>query len=487
MTNTDTHSASLVKRYRSLVDSPSDFEAAMHTAPSRFFWVHPLRTSPETLCPLLRRDGYHLETLPWQPGGFRVQGQGQGLGRHWAYHAGLFHIQDAASMMPARLLDPAPGHQVLDLCAAPGNKTAQLSLSLLNTGTVVANDYDAQRLRPLVRNVTRLGLLNVSTTQHNGTDYPPESGPFDRILVDAPCSGEGTARRHPHLLQRKRRPSDVLQSVQYELLRRAVCLCRVGGRIVYSTCTFAPEENERVVNAVLGAFSGRVRLLSAHRKGLPTSPGVTHWREDVFDERLEKTARIWPHLNDTDGFYMALMEKVDETPPAIQGGFDTKRTCQRSPLYESLQAKASVQNVLSARFGIPAKALETLRLVFKSEKHVHAVARDHRPPPGPLVTLGLPLLNLRLRFPKLTTAGALAVGHWATRNVVDVDEDQAYAYLERRSLLLSARQRSGCRGDGYVLVRHKEYVLGVGLLFEDRAEVLSYYPKAFALPPRRPA
>lgn len=477
-------SADLVQRYAGLVDDPSAFEAAVHAEPSRFFWVHPLRSSPQAVCSVLEGDGFVTEALAWHPGAFRVRGDGRGLGRHWAYLGGLFHIQEAASMTPARLLDPSPGHRVLDLCAAPGNKTAQLALALGNGGTVVANDFNAERLRPLARIVSRLGLFNVSATHRDGTTFGPAAEGFDRILVDAPCSGEGTVRRHPHLLHRAGLGAPSLESHQRGLLRRAVSLCRTGGRIVYSTCTFAPEENERVVNAVLEAFAGRVRLLSAHGTGMRTAPGLTRWKGEAYRAELENTARIWPHLQDTDGFYLALLEKTDDTPRPERPGERAGRSRGRGARFEPLDPAAdkAVKALLGRRFGVPETALDGMRLLTKGSKHVHAADGNHRPPPGPLVALGLPLMHLHLRYPKLTTAGAMALGHRARRNVVDVDRSQADDYLHRRAIVLSDSQRGRCSGgDGYVLLRHGGFVLGVGLLIEGRSEVLSYYPKAFAL------
>jgi 16S rRNA C967 or C1407 C5-methylase (RsmB/RsmF family) len=165
-------------------------------------------------------------------------------------------------MIPARVLDPRPGERVLDLCAAPGNKTALMAQALENRGTVVANDVFWDRIRPLRSAVNRLGLLNVSVTCHDGTSYPRSAGEFDCVLVDAPCSCEGTSRRFLSMLKRPpTRPTPKRFKKQMLLLEAVIRRCRTGGRILYSTCTYAPEENEAVVDAVLSEMPDDVRIL----------------------------------------------------------------------------------------------------------------------------------------------------------------------------------------------------------------------------------
>ena len=268
----------MLERYYPIVDNAKAFATAASRSQPLFVWTHTLRTTSRQLIDVLKADGYELTPLNWHPQAYRVSCQHgtERLGRHWTYLAGWFHIQEASSMIPALILNPQPGERVLDLCAAPGNKTALMAQALRNRGTVVANDVFWERIRPLRSAIDRLGLLNVSVTCHDGTAYPRAAGEFDCVLVDVPCSCEGTSRRFRGML--KRAPTCWIPKrfhKQQLLLEAAIRRCRVGGRILYSTCTYAPEENEAVVDAILRKMPGAVRILTASLPGLKTLPGLT--------------------------------------------------------------------------------------------------------------------------------------------------------------------------------------------------------------------
>jgi 16S rRNA C967 or C1407 C5-methylase (RsmB/RsmF family) len=211
-------------------------------------------------------------------------------------------------------MEPEAGERILDLCAAPGNKTAQLAVALGNRGTVVANDRDINRLKALRRTLDRLGLLNVSVVRYDGANMPSAVGTFDRVLVDAPCSCEGTTRKRADGWEPEAGGwDDGLEGVQRALLRRGVRLCRPGGLVAYATCTYAPEENEAVVEDVIADLSDRLDLTltleSARIDGLVSSPGITEWQGRAFRDGMARAMRIWPHQNDTGGFFVALIRK----------------------------------------------------------------------------------------------------------------------------------------------------------------------------------
>lgn len=175
-------------RYLSLVENPGQFLTFVDRPLERFVWTNTIKTDPKRLFQILERGGFAPQLLPWHPAAFRITGHHKGLGSHWAFMAGFFHIQEASSIIPAMLMDVRPGMRVLDLCAAPGNKTAQAAVALGNRGTVIANDAVSGRLSALRSTAARLGLLNITTVCHDGTRFPRQAGPFDRVMVDAPCS-----------------------------------------------------------------------------------------------------------------------------------------------------------------------------------------------------------------------------------------------------------------------------------------------------------
>lgn len=302
-----------IRRYRELVeDWPGFLDAVQAPLPSTL-WVNELKIQIPELRAELRDEGIDTEPIHWYRRGLRVPYEAR-PGKTLAFVTGCIQIQEEVSMMPIHFLDPRPGERVLDLCAAPGNKTAQMSLHMDGTGTVVANDINRRRLGMVMRNVDRLGLTNVVLLSHNGSNLPSSLGTFDRVLADVPCSCEGTTRKNPDLLWSE--PPDPARYArgQVAILRKAVQRCRPGGRIVYSTCTYAPEENEAVVHQALEEFDD-LRVLPARLEGFRGAPGLTEWQGRTFRPELEQTLRVYPHLNDTGGFYIALLERTEAEKP----------------------------------------------------------------------------------------------------------------------------------------------------------------------------
>jgi len=166
------------------------------------FWTNTLKISAEDLQQFLNEDGCVITPIAWRPSAFRTTMPA--FGKRWEYVTGLFQIQEEVSMLPVIFLDPQPGERVLDLCAAPGNKTAEMSVRMQNRGTILANDRNYNRLRALGQISKRLGLMNISTSIYDGRQYPRLENAFDKVLVDAPCSGEGTFRIRPCCLSAAR-------------------------------------------------------------------------------------------------------------------------------------------------------------------------------------------------------------------------------------------------------------------------------------------
>jgi NOL1/NOP2/sun family putative RNA methylase len=471
----------LFVRYHGIVDDPTAFEEACRSPLPHFFWTNTLRTTPRQLAQRLRLDGFDVQPLPWNPGAFRIPPGQTGLGRHWTYLAGHFQIQEASAMVPALVLAPAPGHRVLDLCAAPGNKTVQCAVAMNNRGTVVGNDLVCGRLSPLRQSIDRLGLFNVTITCHDGVNYPPRTGPFDRILVDAPCSCEGTTRRAADVARHSQAPHLRFQHKQILLLSQAVRRCRVGGRILYSTCTYAPEENEAVVDAVLKQFDGRLQMLPFEVEGFHTAAGLTRWEETAFLPEVAVAQRIWPHHNDTGGFFLALLERTggtedDPVPEPVSAERPAPGGLQRIS-----GRRDGILKALGDRFGIAAETWNDLLLLENNAQIGFLVVAGHRPPALAEQTSGLKCIHLRPRYPILTTGAAAAFGPLASRNRIGVTADQRDAYLRRMPFTPSAEQLADCQGTGYVLIVWAEAVLGMGFYGADQGHVASLFPKSLAI------
>jgi 16S rRNA (cytosine1407-C5)-methyltransferase len=409
-------------------------------------------------------------------------------GQRWWYCAGLAHAQEAVSQLPVTLLDVRPGQRVLDLCAAPGGKTAQLALALGNRGTLLANDFAAERIAALQGNLDRLGLLNCSTTRCDGGNYPAAAGAFDRVLVDAPCSSEGTLRRNPSLVQRGGQPGDGhgergrahsgigpersqrMAGRQRALLRKAVQLCRPGGRIVYSTCTFAPEENELIIAEILDEQGGNLELLPCEVPGLLSGAGVTHWQGRDLDPSLSRCLRVWPHANDTGGFFVAVLQKALDAPGLSTG----------EPASLQLEAEDDHWSQgLVEHYGLPVSMLADCRFQRQTRRGLHLMAADHRPPAAPSPQgSGLFTYRTNIRPPKLTTCAALLLGSAATRQTLELSTDQRDRYLSRELLRPDLAQIGDCRA-GQVLVRYRGFTLGVALLHRS-GDLESLFPSRWS-------
>jgi len=260
---------------------------------------------------MLLERGFILTALPFYEPGFRVDWHPGEMGRTLEHAAGLIYIQEPSSMIPPVILNPKPNERVLDLAAAPGSKTTQMSAMMGNQGLILANDPDRQRLKALHGALDRLGCLNVATCSVDGARlgkiYPDS---FDRVLLDAPCSGLGTLHKNPEVLgwwswEKVAR----LVRIQKRLILSAYDSLSPGGRLCYSTCTITPQENEGVVDFLLSERPG-ARLVDFEVSGLSLSQGLTEWAGRAFHPSLGITRRLYPlDEPDYEGFYFALIEK----------------------------------------------------------------------------------------------------------------------------------------------------------------------------------
>lgn len=259
---------------------------------------------------LKRLEGeWKLTPVPWCEGGFWIEKRGEArydIGNLPEHQLGYIYIQDAASMIPPVVLAPKEGERVLDLCAAPGSKTSQMAQYMKNKGVLIANDNQGNRLKPLGINLQRCGVTNTIVTLNANRRFSKDS--FDRVLIDAPCSGTGTIRRSlksmrmwsPGLVSR-------MQQDQKHLLRLGFSLLKPGGTLVYSTCTLEPEEDEEIVTWLLMKEpTASLRLIDLKIK---QSPAITEWKGKKYNKEIQKVLRIYPQDNDSEGFFVAKIHK----------------------------------------------------------------------------------------------------------------------------------------------------------------------------------
>jgi NOL1/NOP2/sun family putative RNA methylase len=299
-----------LNRYEKFIPDFDEFLTAMLTPLPRVFRVNTIKARPEQVIPLIAE--FNPKPLPYSPVAF-VAENGAGLGRRLVHFLGLIYIQEAASMIPPLLLEPRPGECVLDIAAAPGSKTTQMSAMMNNQGLLIANDLSLQRVRGLIGNIDRMGCLNVVVCRADGIVLARKlAGRCNRVLVDAPCSSEGTIRKTQEALRRwSVRGIENFSRVQKGLITAGYQALKPGGRMLYSTCTIAPEENEAVVAYLLKRFP-EAEILPVELPNFKMRPALTEWAGDVFPSALKNCRRILPQDNNAEAFFVALIRKPDD-------------------------------------------------------------------------------------------------------------------------------------------------------------------------------
>lgn len=294
-----------VERYSSLTDFDK-YKEACSVRRNKSIRVNTLKISVSSF--VSRMKSLKLKKVPWCSEGFFVNSDRTDLGNLAEHGLGYFYVQEASSMVPVEILKPKPGDFVLDIAAAPGSKTTQIAAKLKNEGFLVANDVNYNRMKALTMNMQRCGVLNYISTLKEGRFFRGFS--FDKILLDAPCSGTGTLSKSPRTAL-EWNPYGIrrLAGIQKQLIKAAFENLKSGGSMVYSTCTLEPEEDEGVVSYLLDTFSN-AKVSKISLDDLKTSKAVTSFNHKEFDPSVKNCLRIWPQDNKTDGFFVAKIKKI---------------------------------------------------------------------------------------------------------------------------------------------------------------------------------
>jgi NOL1/NOP2/sun family putative RNA methylase len=237
------------------------------------------------------------------------------LGKTKEHLLGYYYVQEISSMLPMLALKPEAGEMVLDLCASPGSKTTQAAAMMGNDGTIIANEISMGRIGILNSNLERCGVMNAIVTRKEGVALcerflKKSKIRFDKILVDAPCSGEGTLRKSPKTFQMWNvNMIKKIAGMQRRLAGAAMKILKVGGEMIYSTCTLAPEEDEMIVDYLIKNFDVEIEKLDLPLK---FREGVTEWEGVELSPEVKKCLRLYPQDNDTDGFFVCKLKKLSD-------------------------------------------------------------------------------------------------------------------------------------------------------------------------------
>lgn len=271
-----------------------------------------LKTSAKDLIRALASRGVNLDSLKWFGAGIQVYESSVPIGATPEYLAGHYMIQGAASYLPVISLNPLQDEKVLDMCAAPGGKSSHISMLMQNTGILYANEINQERVKSVVANLFRQGIKNQIVCTYDGKMFPKVVGGFDRVLLDAPCSGSGTVSKDMKIkTQSSKEQLENHVFLQKELILAAIDSCnassKTGGVIVYSTCSVFVDENENVVDYALRKRPN-VKLVDTDIK--IGTQGLKSYRGKNFHPSLSLTKRFYPHVNNMDGFFVAKFKKI---------------------------------------------------------------------------------------------------------------------------------------------------------------------------------
>ncbi len=402
---------------------------------------------------------FRLAPVPWCGDGYYYDGPTR-PGKHPYHSAGLYYIQEPSAMLPVEQLDPRPGETVLDLSAAPGGKSTQIAAKLQGQGLLVANEIHPLRAKVLSAHIERFGIANAVVTNES-PERLAERFPafFDKIIVDAPCSGEGMFRKDPEAIgEWSPRQVDLCAARQRDILEYAAAMVKPGGQLAYSTCTFSMQENEYNIDAFLQ-------------------------RHPAY--KLVRADRIWPHREPGEGHFAALLQNAANgeassrgVPPgrgASAGGASAgNRRSLARPLAEAMRQFESFRGESLPGFPLPAGE----PLLYGEQLYLLPSALQPDRIRGlKVLRPGLHLARVRAKRIEPAHALAMAVRPGREDRSVDVeaDSDQARRFLQGQVLQAAAADRTG-----WVVVTADSYPLGWGKLAD--GVVKNHLPKGLRLP-----
>ena len=412
-----------------------------------------------TVADFIKKSPFTLDPVgDYTPAGFRLHDEKR-PGRHPYHAAGLYYMQEPSAMAVARALAPQAGDWVLDLAAAPGGKATHLAALMGDSGLLVANDVNRKRARLLAENLERWGTRNTIISSATPSHLADTFGAvFDRVLTDAPCSGEGMFRKQGAfewseeiVLACSRRQSLILHD--------AARLVRAGGWLVYSTCTFSPEEDE----AVIGRFLADYPEFELVKRPFSPASGRPEWGDG--SPELARTIRLWPHRFAGEGHFIAVMQRADERGMAQE---KRMKLSKKRPFHLQKEVLASWHTFAEAYLRVD---FDEGRLRLINGRYLHLLPNDDIDT-GRLHLLrhGLPLGEIRKGRFKPSHALALALRPHEMGNTVNyaADDPTIMAYLRGNPL-------RGVTGEGWMLVTVDGHPLGWGKMANGRLQ--NHYPR----------
>jgi NOL1/NOP2/sun family putative RNA methylase len=297
------------QKYKTIIPDFNQFEASLLEISPVYIRANQIKISCSELEKKLADKGINFQRVEHFPGVYQIESENS-IGDYLFHHLGYFYIQNLSSLLPPLALNVTKSDKVIDLCAAPGGKTCYLAELMENNGVLVANELSSNRMRALKGNLSRLGIMNTLTVNYRAQDFPMQHK-FNKILLDGPCSAEGTYRGKDRLEVYWKNDEGFkkgLYGTQRKIILRAFDLLADGGEMVYSTCTYNPHENEGCVQYLLNNREG----VKIEPLDLPfnLSSGITEYEGESFHPDMKNAMRVYPHQMNTGGFFLVKISKT---------------------------------------------------------------------------------------------------------------------------------------------------------------------------------
>lgn len=431
--------------------------------------VNTLKTTKEFLRKKLY-DNYKIETeeLDFPNNLLKIKNGFIYVGKTIEHIIGMYYIQSLSSAVPAMILNPTEKDLVLDLCSAPGSKTTQMAAMMNNRGSLLVNESQTDRIKSLLYNVERMNLINTAVIHNKGENLSRYfSGYFDKILVDAPCSGLGIMQKRNEVNNWwTHRRALRLSDLQIKLLVAAIKMLKVGGEIVYSTCTMTPEENEFVIDKVLHKYP--LELVNINIP-LKTHDGFVQYGGQHYDSSLKFSKRIIPWEIDSEGFYIAKLKKIGETesPDLIPIPYASIRLMENSDKLISDKL-----NYLADHFGIDHTEFSKYLFVQRNDD-LYMLNKDFSEKSFSLMRrYGIKLAALdKDGSLVLQTQAAEFLEDVITKNVFQINSTSGLkSYVEGGTI----KTKSDCTGQ--CVVKFQEYLLGTAVITD--TGIKSRFPRS---------
>lgn len=391
------------------------------------------------------------------------------IGKTYYHILGYYYIQSLSSMIPALILNPTQNEKVLDLCAAPGSKTTQLAEYMNNDGTLIANDISLDRVRVLMFNIDKMNLINIGIINKKGEVLSKYfENYFDKILVDAPCSALGIIQKRGEVSNWWNiNKINGIAEIQYKLLLSAIKMLKVGGELVYSTCTLTLEENELVLNKILNKYP--VELVEIELP-IKSQPAFIRYKNEKLNKSISKARRIIPWEVESEGFFIAKFVKTEEIKNHLR---------EISPLKKVELLRFSNNKIkdylleISKYYGIPKEKFEDYKYILRS-KHVYLVNKNWETNENEIFNrIGAKFGSIDKRnVIQLHTNGAQILGKYASKNIIELDNNN-----ELEIYFNGGTIKKDYSDKGQKIVKHKNYILGSAVISNEGLK--SQFPRAF--------